>query len=31
VLGQKPKIGEVTNSIIRHFSAVFGINVHEAK
>ena len=31
VLGQKPKIGEVTNSIMRHFSAVFGINVHEAK
>jgi lipoic acid synthetase len=31
VLGQKPQIGEVTNSIIRHFSAVFGINVHEAK
>jgi len=31
VLGQKPEIGEVTNSIIRHFSTVFGINVHEAK
>jgi lipoic acid synthetase len=31
VLGQKPKITEVTNSIIRHFSAVFDISVHEAK
>ena len=30
VLGQKPKIGEVTNSIIRHFSAVFGMKVYEA-
>jgi len=31
LLRREPKIGDVTNSIIRHFSAVFGINVHEAK
>ena len=30
VLGQEPKIGGVTNSIMRHFSVVFDTNVHEA-
>jgi lipoate-protein ligase B len=31
LLGQELEIRDVTNSMIRHFSAVFGINVHEAR